>query len=262
MSDIKPANPLEMLAFVLSRQIKDHEVVYIGTGLPMVAALLAKMTHAPNITFVYESGAQDPVEGGMPWSVGGPFTWRKAPTILEMPYSFGQCYNGYVSKGFLGFAQIDMFGNVNTHMIGKDFINPKVRLTGSGGNNDLSSLCFNMILVGLQSPDKFVQAVDFITSPGHVTGGDSRSEAGLIGNGPVSVVTQIAVFDFEPESRRMRVKSLNPGISFELCQAATGFELLRPEGEIPATEVPSDEILGIIRNDVDPNGVFTSIPGM
>jgi len=258
----KPMNPLEMLAYILSKQINDNEVVYIGTGLPMVAGILARKTHAPNIMMVYESGAQDPMEGDMPWSVGGPFTWRKSPMVLEMPYSFGQIYNGYVDRAFLGFAQIDMYGNVNTHQIGKDLLNPDHRLTGSGGNNDLSSLSENMVLVGLQSPQKFVEKVDFITSPGFLDGGDARKKAGLLGNGPITVVSQVGTFDFEPETKRMRVKTLQPGVEFELCQAACGFELLKPEGDIPVTEMPDKEILDIIRNEVDPRGVFTSIPGM
>ncbi len=262
MSNQKPMNPLEMLAYVIALQIKDHEIVYVGTGLPMVAAILAQKTHAPHITMVYESGAQDPMEGDMPWSVGGPFTWRKSPQIMEMSYSFGQCSNGYVDIGFLGFAQIDMYGNINTHMIGDDFLKPKARLTGSGGNNDLSSLCENMVLVGLQSPEKFAKKCDFITSVGHLEGGDSRQKAGLMGKGPIAVISQAAVFDFEPTSKRMRVKSLHPGVSFELLQMATGFELLKPEGDIPTTPTPSPEVLEIIRRDVDPRGVFTSIPGM
>ncbi len=98
------ANPLETLAYIIAQQIHDHSIVYIGTGIPMVAGILAKKTHAPNITIVYESGGQDPIEGDMPWSVGCPFTWRKSPTIMEMSYSFAQCYNGYVDIGFLGFA--------------------------------------------------------------------------------------------------------------------------------------------------------------
>ena len=207
MSEIKPANPLEMVAYVLSLQIKDHQVVYVGTGLPMVSAILAHKTHAPNITLVYESGGQNPIEGDMPWSVGDPFTWRKSAVIQEMAYSFAQSYNGYVDIAFLGFAQVDMYGNVNTHIIGDDFLNPKSRLTGSGGNNDLSSLTENMVLVGLQSPQKFPEKVDFITSVGHLTGGNSRKEAGLLGKGPVAVVTNAGVYDFEPSSKRMRVKS-------------------------------------------------------
>jgi len=261
MSETKPANPLEMIAFVLSKQINDHEVVYIGTGLPMVAAILAKKTHAPEITFVYESGGQDPLPGDMPWSVGGPMTWRKSPMIMEMAYSFGQAACGLVDKGFLGFAQIDMYGNCNTTMIGKEFTNPNVRLTGSGGNNDVGSLSEKMIFVGLQSPDKFVQKCDYVTTPGHLDGGTSRRDSGLLGQGPVAVVTSAGVYDFHPESKRMRIKSLHPGVSPELAQLASGFELLKPDGEIPVTETPSPEILEILRNEVDPRGFFISMPG-
>jgi len=260
MIEPRPANPLEMIAYVLAQQIEDGEVVYIGTGLPMVAGILAKKTHAPNITLVYESGAQNPMQGDMPWSVGGPFTWRKSPMILEMSYSFGQLYNGYVDKAFLGYAQIDMYGNVNTHMIGGDFHNYKNRLTGSGGNNDLSSLAKQLILVGLQSPDKFVKHCDFVTSPGFLTGGNSRKEAGLVGGGPKVVITSAGVYDFEPDSKRMRIKTLHPGVSPELAQLASGFELLKPSGEIAVTPVPTKEIIDILRKEVDPRGVFTSMP--
>jgi len=262
MSSVAPANPLEMLAFVIAQQIKDHTVVYVGTGLPMVGAALAAKTHAPHITMVFESGAQDPLPGDMPWSVCDPFTWRKSPLIQEMAYSFGQVYNGYVDIAFLGGAQIDPFGNVNTTMIGKDFLHPKVRLTGSGGNNDLASLSDNLVLVGLQSADKFPQKCDFVTSVGWHQGYDTRKKAGLIGNGPSAVISQFGVYDFHPESRRMRVKSLHPGINFELTQQFCGFELLKPDGDIPTTVMPSDEILEILRNEVDPRGVFTKMPGM
>ncbi|MDD5170919.1 MAG: hypothetical protein PHN75_19035 [Syntrophales bacterium] len=262
MKNEKPVNPLELLTYVLSLQIRDHQIVYVGTGLPMVAAILAKKTHAPNITMVYESGGQNPMEGDMPWSVGDPFTWRKSPMIQEMAYSFAQCYNGYVDIAFLGFAQIDMYGNVNTHLIGDDFHKPKVRLTGSGGNNDLASLSENLVLVGLQSPEKFPAKVDFITSVGHLTGGNSRKEAGLIGNGPFAVITNAGIYDFEPVSKRMRVKSLHPGVSFELAQMCTGFELLKPEGDIHLTNLPTMDIINVLRTQVDPHGVFTSIPGM
>ncbi len=262
MAERKPTNPLEMLAYVLSLQIKNHEIVYVGTGLPMVAAILAKKTHAPQITMVYESGGQDPMEGDMPWSVGGPLTWRKSPMMVEMSYSFGQVANGFIDVGFLGFAQIDMYGNINTHLIGKDYLNPTVKLTGSGGNNDLASLSERMVLVGLQSPEKWIPKVDFITSVGHLEGKDTRQKAGLLGKGPEVVISNAGVYDFEPGSKRMRVKSLHPGVSFDLCQLATGFELLKPEGDISVTPTPSDEIVDIIRNDVDPRGIFTTIPGM
>ena len=257
-----PANPLEMLSYIISLQIEDNSIVYVGTGLPMVSAILARKTHAPNITMVYESGGQDPIQGDMPWSVGCPLTWRKASVLMEMAYSFGQSYNGYVDIAFLGFAQVDMYGNVNTHQIGKDLTNPKVRLTGSGGNNDLSSLTENMVLVGLQTPERFPEKVDFITSVGHLRGGNSRKEAGLLGNGPIAVISQWGIYDFEPETKRMRVKSLTPGIPFEVAQQTTGFELLKPEGDIPETPMISPEILQILRTEVDPHGVFTTMPAM
>ncbi len=259
MSDVKPMNPLEMLAYVLACQINDHEVVYVGTGLPLVSAILAKKTHAPHITLVYESGGQDPLPGGMPWSVGGPMTWRRSPIIMEMSYSFGQAATGLVDKGFLGFAQVDMYGNANTTMIGEDYTNPSVRLTGSGGNNDVASLSEQVVFVGLQDRKKFKEKVDFITTPGHLTGGNSRREAGLLGQGPVAVITTAGVYDFEPVSKRMRIKSLHPGVAPELAQLASEFELLRPEGEIPVTQVPTPEILEILRNEVDPRGVFISM---
>lgn len=255
-----PANPLEMLAYILARQIEDNEIVYIGTGLPMVAAILAKKTHAPNITLVYESGGQDPMPGDMPWSVGGPMTWRKAPLILEMSTSFGQAAAGLVDKGFLGFAQIDRFGNANTHMIGNRFTQPKVRLTGSGGNNDVSSLTEKIVFVGLQSKEKFVSRCDFVTSPGHLGGGNARREAGLLGQGPVAVVSSLGVYDFDPETKAMRVASLHPGATMELVALCSSFDIPAPPGEIPVTQTPPDEVVEILRREVDPRGVFTSFP--
>jgi len=260
MTSETPANPLEMLAYFISLQIQDSTVVYVGTGLPMVAAILARKTHAPHITMVYESGGQDPIAGDMPWSVGDPFTWRKSAVIQEMAYSFGQAAGGYVDIAFLGFAQIDMYGNVNTHHIGKDLTDPKTRLTGSGGNNDLSSLTENMILVGLQTPERFPERVDFITSVGYLEGGETRREAGLIGNGPLAVVSQWGIYDFEPVTKRMRVKSLTPGIPLEIAQQSTGFELLKPEGVIPETPMIPSDALDVLRTEVDPGGVFTTMP--
>ena len=260
MKSDTPANLLEMLAYMISLQIEDNSVVYVGTGLPMVAAILARKSHAPNITIVYESGGQDPIPGDMPWSVGCPLTWRKSAVLMEMAYSFGQSYNGYVDIAFLGFAQVDMYGNVNTHHIGDSLLAPKARLTGSGGNNDLSSLTENMVLVGLQTPERFPERVDFITSVGHLTGGSSRQEAGLLGKGPVAVMSQWGIYDFEPVSKRMRVKSLTPGIPFDIAQQTTGFELLKPEGDIPESPMIPEDILNLLRIEVDPRGVFTTMP--
>ncbi|MGE5398603.1 MAG: CoA-transferase subunit beta [Chitinophagales bacterium] len=258
MSNMEAPNPLEMLAYNISLQIDDGQIVYVGTGLPMVGAMLAKKTHAPNITMVYESGGQDPLEGDMPWSVGCPFTFRKSPMSMEMAISFGQCAAGYVDIAFQGGAQIDMYGNVNTSVIGS-FENPRAVLPGSGGGNDIGSLTEKSVLVGLMTPDRFPEKVDFITTPGYLTGGDSRQKAGLLG-GPIAVVTQVGVFDFEPTSKRMRIKGLNPGMTVEIAQACTGFELLVPSGEMPVIPAPSDNILEVLRNQVDPRKVFIKFP--
>lgn len=253
------ANPLEMLAFNISNLIEDEQIVYIGTGLPMVGAILAHKTHARNITMVYESGGQDPLEGDMPWSVGCPFTFRKSPMALEMSISFGQCASGYADIAFQGGAQIDMYGNVNTSVIGS-YENLKSILPGSGGGNDIGSLTEKSVLVGLQTPDRFPEKVDFNTTPGYLNGGESRLKAGLMG-GPIAVVTQIGLYDFEPLNKRMRIKALNPGMTVEIAQACTGFELLVPD-RVPYIDPPSDEVLRILRQEVDPRGVFISMPGM
>ncbi|MGE5405925.1 MAG: CoA-transferase subunit beta [Candidatus Saccharibacteria bacterium] len=255
-----PANPFEQLAYNIAHLIHDGMVVYVGTGLPMVGAILAKKTHAPNITLVYESGGQDPWEGPMPWSVGGPATFRRAALSLEMAHSFAMAANGYVDICFQGAAQIDMYGNLNTHFIGGGFHDFKHRLSGSGGGNDLASLTENVVLVGLQDPNKFPAKLDFLTSPGHLEGGDSRQKAGLLGKGPVAVVSQLGIMDFHPESKRMRIKGLNPGLTPEICQACTGFELLMPEGEAEHIPAPSDDVLKVLREEVDPHKIFIQFP--
>lgn len=259
MTAVAPTNPLEMLAYNIALEIIDGQIVYVGTGLPMVGGMLAKKTHAKNITMVYESGGQDPLEGDMPWSVGCPFTFRKSPMSMEMSISFGQCAIGYVDIAFQGGAQIDMYGNVNTSVIGS-YENLKSILPGSGGGNDIGSLTQNSVLVGLQTPDRFPAKVDFITTPGYLEGGDTREKAGLLG-GPTAVITQVGVYDFDPVSKKMRIKGLNPGMTVEIAQACTGFELIVPD-EIHYIEAPSDEVLNILRNVVDPRGVFTKMPGM
>ena len=141
---------------------------------------------------------------------------------MEMAYSFAQCYNGYIDIAFLGFAQVDMYGNVNTHQIGTDLLHPKVRMTGSGGNNDLASLSDNLVLVGVQTPDKFVKNVDFMTSVGYLKGGNSRKEAGLSATGPAMVISQCGEFNFEPVTKRMRVRVAAPGGAPNLTSTSPG----------------------------------------
>ena len=254
-----PPNPLEMIAVNLASLVEDEQIVYVGTGLPMVGAILARNTHAPNSTLVYESGGQDPLPADMPWSVGCASTYRKSPMSMEMAVSFGQCATGYADIAFQGGAQIDMYGNINTSVIGGYGPGLKSILPGSGGGNDIASLTEKSVIVGLQMPDRFPEKVDFNTTPGYLTGGNSRKEAGLMG-GPTAVVTQVGIYDFEPESKRMRLVALNPGMTAEIAQMCTGFELLLAE-EIRQIPEPDTETLRILREVVDPRGVFTKMPG-
>lgn len=179
---------------------------------------------------------------------------------MEMTISFGQSAIGYVDIAFQGGAQIDMYGNVNTSVIGEYGEGLKAILPGSGGGNDIGSLTQKSVLVGLMTPDRFPAKVDFVTTPGWLDGGDSRVKAGLMG-GPTAVVTQVGVFDFEPESKRMRIKSLNPGMTVEIAQMCAAFELLVPDN-VKMADAPSDEVLTILREQVDPRKVFIKMPGM
>jgi glutaconate CoA-transferase subunit B len=162
------------------------------------------------------------------------------------------CSRGFVDYTFLGGAQIDMYGNLNSTIIGDDYKNPKVRLPGSGGANDFGSLCWRMMVMTFQDKRRFVEKVDFITTPGWLEGGDSRAESGLpLDSGPYKIITNMGVMDFEPESKRMRVVSVNPGYTVDNIQENCGFELLRAS-EIRETKPPTKEELEVLRKEVDP----------
>jgi glutaconate CoA-transferase subunit B len=157
---------------------------------------------------------------------------------------------GFVEYGFLGGAQIDPYGNLNSTVIGEQR-SPKVRLPGSGGGNDVGSACWRTIVIIRQSPQTFVPEVDFLTTPGYLDGPGARERAGLpASTGPYRVVTDLCTLDFEDESKRMRLLALNPGVELDQVIAATGFELLLPD-EIGRNEAPTDEELRILRDDVD-----------
>ena len=161
---------------------------------------------------------------------------------------------GYLDYGFLGAAQIDMYGNINTTTIGS-YEKPKIRLPGSGGANDGGSLCWKTIVLMQQDRRKFVEKVDFITTPGYLTGPGAREEAGLpTGTGPYRVITQLGIMGFHHKTRRMTLLSTYPGVSLQQIQANTGFELVIPEN-VTVNEPPSSRELSILRNEIDPTGI-------
>ncbi|MFO7618093.1 MAG: CoA-transferase [Thermoplasmata archaeon] len=243
----------ELLACAASHVLEDKKSIFVGTGLPMIAAMLAQRTHAPGLLIVFEAGGIGPQVPVLPISVGDSRTVYKAIVASSMNESMSMSQAGYIDFGFLGGAQIDMFGNLNTTVIG-DHANPKTRLPGSGGANDVGSLCHRTIIIMKQDRMKFVKKIDFLTTPGYLQGGDSRDRAGLpAGTGPFRVISQLAIFDFEPVSKRMRVYSLHPGVELETVLENSDFEILPPT-EKRVTPAPTLEELAMLQK-IDPVGM-------
>jgi len=245
-------NTMEMMICLAARELEDGATAGVGTGAPCAAAMLAQKTNSPNLVIMFEAGGVSPILPEMPISVGDSRTFHKAVMASGMCDIMESCCRGFVDYTFLGGAQIDMYGNLNSTMIGGDHAKPKVRLPGSGGANDFASFCWRMMVLTVQDARRFVEKVNFITTPGWLQGGDSRAESGLpLDAGPYKIITNMGVMDFEPESKRMRVISYNPGYSVKDIQDNCGFELLKAS-DIVETPPPTDEELRILREEVDP----------
>jgi len=245
-------NPIELMAIIASRYLEDGKTMFAGTGIPMVAASLAQKTHASNLILIFECGGISPEATMLPLSVADSRTTYRAISCASMTQAMEMTQSGLVNYSFLGGAQIDMYGNLNSTMIGDDYYNPKVRLPGSGGANELGSLAWKTLIIMNHNRKRFVNKVDFITTPGYLKGPGSREKAGLPpGTGPYQVFTELGVFDFDKDSKRMRVKSLMPGITLEKVISETGFELVIPK-KIGSEEEPTEHELRVLREEVDP----------
>jgi glutaconate CoA-transferase subunit B len=245
-------NAMELMVSVAARELVDGASVAVGTGAPCAAAMLAQKIHAPSLLILFEAGGVDARLPEMPISVGDSRTFTEAVMAGSMADIMNACARGMVDYTFLGGAQIDRYGNLNSTIIGSDHARPKVRLPGSGGANDFGSFCWRMMVMTPQDKRRFVEKVDFITTPGWLEGEDSRQDSGLpLDAGPYKVITNMAVMDFESQSKRMRVVSTHPGCSFEEVQANCGFELLRVE-DLDETKPPTGEELEVLRTQVDP----------
>lgn len=249
-----PYNDMEIMITIASRELEDGATVGVGTGAPCAAAMLAQKTGAHDLVVMFEAGGMSPRLPEMPISVGDSRTFYKAAMAGSMSDTMETCARGFVDYTFLGGAQIDCFGNLNSTLIGTDHARPKVRFPGSGGANDFASLCRRTMVITPQDPRRFVDQLDFLTTPGWLSGGTSRRDAGLPADtGPYKVITNMGVMDYEPVSKRMRVCAINPGYDFDTIQAHCGFELLcvnHPQETAP----PTVEELDILRNEVDPHG--------
>ena len=248
-------NTMELMVCSAARELEEGSSVGVGTGVPCAAAMLAQKTHAPNLMIVFEAGGVAPLLPEMPISVGDSRTFYRGIMASGMVQIMETCARGTIDYTFLGGAQIDMYGNLNSTQLGPDHSRPKVRFPGSGGANDFASLCWRTMVVTPQDSRRFVEKCDFITTPGWLDGGDSREKAGLPKNcGPYRIITNMAVMDFEPVSKRMRIISINPGYSEKDVQENCGFELLKAD-KIIETKEPTDMELKVLRNEVDPGRI-------
>jgi glutaconate CoA-transferase subunit B len=244
----------ELLATVASSLLEDGKSAILGTGLPLLAGLLAQRTHAPKLLLIFEAGGFGAQVPRLPVSVGDTLTYYRGSIASSMHDVMSAGQAGHIDYGFLGAAQIDPFGNLNTTVIGPHD-RPKVRLPGSGGAADIGSFAWDTIIIMNQDARRFIPKLDFLTTPGYLDGPGARRRAGLPADtGPYRVITQFGLYDFCPETRRMRLLAVHPGIEPQEALEASGFELLVAD-EVATTVAPTEEQLDIMRA-LDPEGLI------
>jgi glutaconate CoA-transferase subunit B len=230
--------------------MEDGTTAFIGTGIPMLAASLAQRQHALNLVAIFEFGGTGAILEQLPRAVGERRTFHKAVAASGICDIVETAQRGFIEYGFLGGAQIDVYGNLNTTVIG-EHDHPKVRLPGSGGGNDVGSHCWRTIAIMRHDRQRFVPKVDFITTPGYLTGPGAREAAGLApGTGPYRVVTNLALLGYHPATRRMVLLATQPGVTVQQVIDNTGFELAVAE-DLSENPPPADEELRILREEVD-----------
>src|SRR5437763_8063848 len=243
---------MELMICCAARLLEDGRTVAVGTGVPCAAAMLAQRTTAPNLVICFEAGGVAPQLPTMPISVGDSRTFHRALMATSMADVMETCQRGMMDYTFLGGAQIDAFGNLNSTVLGSHR-QPKVRFPGSGGANDLASLCWRILVVTNHDRRRFVEKLDFLTTPGFLTGPGAREAVGLpAGTGPYRVITDLAVLGYHEQTKRMEVLSLHPGVEMEQVRAATGVELT-VHTPLGVTQPPPERALCILRADVDPH---------
>ncbi|HUG38622.1 MAG TPA: CoA-transferase [Candidatus Limnocylindrales bacterium] len=246
----------ELLAVMGARALRDEQTVFTGVGAPMMAAALAQRLHAPRLTMVVEGGVVGPRwrPGWLPISTNEMRAAYRAQMLPAITDVFLMAQRGFLDVGFIGGAQIDQHGNLNSSVIGS-YDRPKVRLPGSGGANDIISLCGEVMVLTAHERRRFVPRVDFITSPGYLSGGDARRRSGLLFGKVSRVVTTLGVFGFDPASGRMRLDAVHPGVTIDDVKANTGFDLVFADN-VTTTELPTSEELSALRA-LDPTRQFT-----
>lgn len=245
----------ELMIVAAARALAGARVVFVGVGLPNVACNLAQRTVAPELELVYEAGVYGARPARLPLSVGDPTLVTGALAAMSMGHLF-QYYlqRGLIDVGFLGAAQIDRFGNLNSTVIG-DYAHPKVRLPGSGGACEIALLAKQILIIARLTRRTFVEKLDFLTTPGHMQGGESRTNLRAPGGGPEAVITDKAIFRFDPVTHEMVLASLHPGHSIEDIQAEVGWKI-RITSDLTTTLAPTLEEMTILRQELDTAGRF------
>lgn len=250
-----PYSASEIMIAVAARVLKGARTVFVGVGLPNIACNLARRTVAPDIELIYESGVYGARPERLPLSIGDPTLVSGATSVVSMADLFGlYLQRGLVEVALLGGAQIDRYGNLNTTVIG-DYRKPKTRLPGSGGACEIAINARRLFMIMRLKRRAFVDKLDFITSPGHLAGGDSRARLNLPGKGPELVITDLCLLNFASADREMQLSALYPGVSRDQVQAEVGWPLRMAE-KIDQIAAPSAEELRLIREEIDPSGLY------
>jgi glutaconate CoA-transferase subunit B len=249
----------EMMIVAAARELAGQRVCFVGVGLPNIAVNLAKLTVSPEMELVYESGVFGAQPARLPLSIGDPTIVTRATAVTSMFELFGYyLQGGLIDVGFLGAAQIDRFGNINTTVIG-DYARPSTRLPGSGGACEIAINARQVFVIMRQSKRSFVEKIDFRTSPGNLGGAEAaariRKEQGWLGSGPTVVVTDLGIYHFGADGE-MRLDYLHPGATLEQVRESIGWPV-RVAADVAATPVPTLEELRLIREVLDPGGAYT-----
>ena len=248
-------NLREYLAFMGASVLEDKKSVFVGTGLPIIACMLAQKTFAPNLLIVFEAGGVGPLLPELAISVGESRTFYKGVMASSMHDIMSLSQSGYIDYGFLGAAQIDVHGNINTPVIG-DHVRPKVRLPGSGGASDVASFSSRLIImIANQSKKTFVNKLDFLTSAGYLDGLGGRESAGLPREtGPYRVITQLGIYGFDDVTKKLKLISLHPGVCLEEVEENSSFNITIPD-HVNVSPEPTEYELQILRKEIDPASI-------
>jgi glutaconate CoA-transferase subunit B len=236
----------EMMTVAAARGLADGQACFVGIGLPSTAANLARRLHAPSLVLIYESGPIGAKPDTLPLSIGDGLLATTADAVVSVPEIFNYWLQpGRIDVGFLGAAQLDRYGNINTTVIG-DYATPKTRLPGAGGAPEIAASCKQVFIVVRQSPRTFVGRLDFRTSVGYGNGRGDRERLGLRGGGPVRVITDLGVLEPDEATCELVLTAVHPGVTVEHARRATGWDL-RTATVVATTEPPTDDELAVLR---------------